>query len=84
MIKGFSSGNYEMSVLFSNWNNFDKILDLIDDYVEVKEQIEEKNNTQKTIVLNRIQVYNIYINNLLAQKGAKHDKNFYNNFLWRI
>ena len=54
MIKGFSSGNYEMSVLFSNWNNFDKILDLIDDYVEVKEQIEEKNNTQKTIALNRM------------------------------
>lgn len=36
-----------MSIPFSNWDNFDKILDLIDDYVELKEQIEKKNNTQK-------------------------------------
>ena len=43
-----------MSIPFSNWTHFDKILDLIDDYVEVKEQIEEKNNTQKTIALNRM------------------------------
>ena len=47
MIKGFYSGSYEMSIPFSNWNNFDKILDLIDDYVELKEQIEERNNIQK-------------------------------------
>lgn len=47
MIKGFYSGNYEMSVLFSNCNNFDKILNLIDDYIELKEQIEERNNIQK-------------------------------------
>lgn len=53
MIKGFYSGNYEMSIPFSNWNNFDKILDLIDDYIELKEQINE-NNVQKTIALNRI------------------------------
>ena len=46
MIKGFYGGSYEISIPFSNWNNFDKILDLIDDYIEVKEQIEEKNNTQ--------------------------------------
>ena len=43
-----------MSIPFSNWTHFDKILDLIDDYVELKEQIEEKNNTQKTIALNRM------------------------------
>ena len=36
-----------MSVLFSNCNNFDKILNLIDDYIELKEQIEERNNIQK-------------------------------------
>ena len=54
IIKRFSSGNYEMSIPFSNCTHFDKILDLIDDYIEVKEQIEEKNNTQKTIALNRM------------------------------
>ena len=54
MIKGFYSGNYEMSIPFSNWGNFDKILDLIDDYVKLKEQIEKENNIQKTIALNRI------------------------------
>ena len=43
-----------MSIPFSNCTHFDKILDLIDDYIEVKEQIEEKNNTQKTIALNRM------------------------------
>ena len=47
MVKGFYSGSYEMSIPFSNWDNFDKILNLIDDYIELKEQIEEKNNTQK-------------------------------------
>ena len=46
MIKGFYSGSYEMSIPFSNWNNFDKILDLIDDYIELKEQIMKKNNAQ--------------------------------------
>lgn len=54
IVKGFYSGNYEISIPFSNWNNFDKILDLIDDYIELKEQIKEENNIQKTIVLNRI------------------------------
>ena len=53
MIKGFYSGSYKMSIPFSNWDNFDKILDLIDDYIELKEQINE-NNVQKTIALNRI------------------------------
>ena len=53
MVKGFYSGSYEMSIPFSNWDNFDKILDLIDDYIELKEQINE-NNVQKTIALNRI------------------------------
>ena len=47
MIKGFYGGSYEISIPFSNWNNFDKILDLIDDYIELKEQIEERNNIQK-------------------------------------
>ena len=47
MIKGFYGGSYEMSIPFSNWNNFDKILDLLDDYIELKEQIEERNNIQK-------------------------------------
>ena len=32
---------------FSNWNNFDKILDLLDDFIELKEQIQKKNNIQK-------------------------------------
>ena len=41
MIKGFYGGNYEMSIPFSNWDNFDKILNLIDDYIELKEQIEK-------------------------------------------
>ena len=36
-----------MSIPFSNWNNFDKILDLLDDYTELKEQVEEKNNVYK-------------------------------------
>ena len=55
MIKGFYSDSYEMSIPFSNWNNFDKILDLIDDYIELKEQIEEeKQYSKKTIALNRI------------------------------
>ena len=54
MIKGFYGGSYEMFIPFSNWNNFDKILDLLDDYIELKEQIEDKNSTQKTIALNRI------------------------------
>lgn len=44
MIKGFYSDSYEMPIPFSNWNNFDKILDLIDDYIELKEQITEKCN----------------------------------------
>ena len=43
MIKGFYGGSYEMSIPFSNWDNFDKILDLLDDYIELKEQIEKKN-----------------------------------------
>ena len=43
MIKGFYGGNYEMPIPFSNWDNFDKILDLLDDYIERKEQVEEKN-----------------------------------------
>ena len=42
MIKGFYGGSYEMTIPFSNWDNFDKILDLIDDYIELKEQIKEK------------------------------------------
>ena len=55
MIKGFYGGSYEMSIPFSNWNNFDKILDLIDDYIKLKEQIEEeKQYSKKTIALNRI------------------------------
>ena len=74
MVKGFYSGSYEMSISFSNWDNFDKILDLIDDYVKLKEQIEKENNIQKTIALNRIQVYNIYINNLLVQKGRTYGR----------
>ena len=74
MIKGFYSGSYEMSISFSNWDNFDKILDLIDDYVELKEQIKEE-NISKTIALNKISVYNIYINNLLAQKGRTYGRN---------
>ena len=41
MIKGFYSGNYEMPIPFSNWDNFDKILDLLDDYIELKEQVEK-------------------------------------------
>ena len=53
MIKGFYSGSYEIPIPFSNWDNFDKILDLIDDYIELKEQINE-NDVQKTIALNRI------------------------------
>lgn len=47
MIKGFYGGSYEMSILFTNWDNFDKILDLIDDFIELKEQIQERNNIQK-------------------------------------
>ena len=43
MIKGFYGGSYEMSIPFSNWDNFDKIFDLLDDYIELKEQIEKKN-----------------------------------------
>ena len=43
MIKGFYGGSYEMPVPFSNWDNFDKILDLLDDYIELKEQVEKKN-----------------------------------------
>lgn len=41
VIKGFYSGSYEMPISFSNWDNFDKILDLLDDYIELKEQITE-------------------------------------------
>ena len=54
MVKGFYSGSYEIPIPFNNWDNFDKILDLIDDYIELKEQIEEENNIQKTIALNRM------------------------------
>lgn len=43
MIKGFYGGSYEISIPFSNWDNFDKILNLLDDYIELKEQVEEKN-----------------------------------------
>ena len=43
MIKGFYGGNYEKPIPYSNWDNFDKILDLLDDYIELKEQIEKKN-----------------------------------------
>ena len=43
IIKGFYGGSYEMSITFSNCDNFDKILDLLDDYIELKEQIEKKN-----------------------------------------
>ena len=46
MIKGFYGGNYEMPIPFSNWDNFDKILDLLDDYIELKEQI-KKNKRKK-------------------------------------
>ena len=46
MIKGFYSGNYEMPIPFSNWDNFDKILDLMDDYIELKKQITEKDTIQ--------------------------------------
>ena len=49
MIKGFYGGRYEMPIPFSNWDNFDKILDLIDDYIELKEQIEEKKYRRFTI-----------------------------------
>ena len=42
MIKRFYGGSYEISISFSNWDNFDKILDLLDDYIELKEQVEEK------------------------------------------
>ena len=42
MIKGFYGVSYEISIPFSNWNNFYKILDLLDDYIELKEQIEKK------------------------------------------
>lgn len=44
MIKGFYSGSYEMPISFSDWDNFDKILDLLDDYIELKEQTQEKDN----------------------------------------
>lgn len=47
IVKGFYSSSYEMFIPFSNWNNFDKILDLIDDYIELKEQIKEENNINK-------------------------------------
>ena len=47
MIKGFYSGSYEMSIPFTNWDNFDKILDLLDDYIELKEQIEESTNRKE-------------------------------------
>ena len=50
MIKGFYSGSYEMSIPFSNWNNFDKILDLIDDYIKLKEQIEEEKQYSKKLL----------------------------------
>ena len=50
MIKGFYGGSYEMSIPFSNWDNFDKILDLIDDYIELKEQIEEKNTKEGKLI----------------------------------
>ena len=43
MIKRFYGDSYKISIPFSNWNNFDKILDLLDDYIELKEQIEKKN-----------------------------------------
>lgn len=36
-----------MPIPFSDWNNFDKILDLLDDYTELKEQTKEKDNVQK-------------------------------------
>lgn len=36
-----------MPIPFSDWNNFDKILDLLDDYIELKEQTKEKDNVQK-------------------------------------
>lgn len=36
-----------MPIPFSDWNNFDKILDLLDDYIELKEQTKEKNDVQK-------------------------------------
>ena len=43
MIKGFYGGNCEMPIPFSNWENFDKILDLLDNYIELKEQIKKTN-----------------------------------------
>ena len=50
MIKGFYNGSYEMSIPFSNWDNFDKILNLIDDYIELKEQIEEEKQYSKKLL----------------------------------
>ena len=47
MIKGFYSGSYEMPIPFNNWDNFDKILDLLDDYIELKEQIEKFANRKE-------------------------------------
>ena len=49
MIKGFYGGRYEMPIPFSNWNNFDRILDLLDDYIELKEQVEEKRHKEVKI-----------------------------------
>lgn len=50
MIKGFYGGSYETSIPFSNWNNFDKILDLINDYIKLKEQIEEEKQYSKKLL----------------------------------
>ena len=50
MIKGFHGGSYEMPIPFSNWDNFDKILDLIDDYIELKEQIEKKQTKEGRLI----------------------------------
>ena len=54
MIKGFYGGSYEMPIPFSNWDNFDRILDLLDDYIELKEQVEKKRHKEVKINDERI------------------------------
>lgn len=57
MIKGFYGGRYEMPIPFSNWDNFDRILDLLDDYIELKEQVEEKRHKEVKINDERLQSF---------------------------
>lgn len=47
MIKGFYGGLFEMPIPFSDWNNFDLILDLLDDYIELVEEFEEDDNKRE-------------------------------------